>query len=352
MRDYVVGNISITVPDRVTFAYNPCIIYVGGVGTGKVTMYVYDEEGRSIAYISTYAINGSVSVDISAYLRSVYSGKNKGTEAFETSAEVSVYVAGTTIPFTVIYGSMHPGETFNPSRNVRLWKAYPQKISVFLPDPSGYRVYTQADSASLVETLVYGWNKPMITQMGYSNASKSAQIVVRPKDNGVSESTFTMEFDGTFSETKEGEGSTIVNITIDSTPQSDSDIFVRWLDKWGFWQYWLFKAGAIELADAVVGEAIAFLTGTTYPYYASRNIGRSLVKSVKVCAPSVTREEWDFLSTIKGSVNVSAYDIVSQVWIPVSISAESHTWKRGMQEQHLQDYAMRIIYPTVQTQRL
>lgn len=118
------------------------------------------------------------------------------------------------------------------------------------------------------------------------------------------------------------------------------------------WQHWLFKIGEVGVSDVVVGGALIFLTGTTYPYYTTRNISKSIVKQVAVCAPSVNRERWDFLSTIKGSVNVCAYDTTSQSWMPVDVAVENAVWREGANAPVLQDFAVKVIFPTIQHQKL
>lgn len=350
----------------VLFGFNPCFLTFSGITTTDKIFISFQEDsaygsGEVFGTMTVHLLNGRAHVDISAYLRAEFAGRAKGTDIFRTTSNVLVQVGDGTnleeeLEYTVVYGAMLPGEVFNPSRIVKMWSAYPQVVSFY--HPSQYdgevAIYLQKDDA-----MPEMWQLPQgdYEDAGISNYDNQAQdtpmvyrgqVVLYPSME-VTTTTFTMQFDGTFT----GIGdNVIINIEIDDRPQCDDHIFLRWLDKWGFWQHWLYKVGEVQVTDAVVGGAITLLTGTTYPYYATRNIGKSLVKQVTACASSVTAEEWDFLSGIKGSVNVCAFDIASQSWIPVNIAAGSSAFKHGNQSNRLQDFIVKIVYPTTQTQRL
>lgn len=368
MTEYQILGGTMTAPlNGVVFAYNPTFLQFDGItSTDKLYIdFVENSEygtGETFSRMTLYLHDGSASVDISAYLRAEFAGKTKGTDTFRTSSNIAVTIKDeadtqdVTLEYCVVYGAILPGEIFNPSRTVKMWSAYPQVVPFYhgsLED-DGSTIYLQKDNSP-----AYIWQLPQ-NEIGtamislYDNQAEttpmveSGQIVIYPSAN-TTLTTFTMEYDGTFTSI---EGETIINIEIDSRPQCDDHIFLRWLDKFGFWQYWLFKVGEVQVTDAVVGEALTFLTSTTYPYYATRNIGKSLVKQITACAPNLTREEWEMLSGMKGSVNVCAFDIASQSWVPVNIGAGNSVWKRGIQGQHLQDFAIKVVYPTIQTQRL
>lgn len=368
MTEYQILKGKMIAPENgVVFSFNPCLLTFSGIkGVDKMIITFVDNDYYSdnviLATAEAHLRNGFAQIDISAYLRIPFAGKAKGTDTFKTSALILVQIGDDTgelheeLEFVSVYGAMLPGEVFNPSRIVKMWSAYPQVVSFY--HPSQYdgevAIYLQKDDA-----MPEMWQLPQgdYEDAGISNYDNQAQdtpmvyrgqVVLYPSME-VTTTTFTMQFDGTFT----GIGdNVIINIEIDDRPQCDDHIFLRWLDKWGFWQYWLYKVGEVQVTDAVVGEAIAVLAGTTYQYYATRNIGKSMVKQVTACASSVTAEEWDFLSGIKGSVNVCAFDIASQSWIPVNIAAGSSAFKHGNQSNRLQDFIAKIVYPATQTQRL
>lgn len=356
MREFELYGGYITVPDEIVFAFNPCFLHIRDISEKKVTIFVSDAsvggDGHQVASIVLHLYDKSADVDISAYLRSEFAGIAKRTDIFSTTATLSVSIGTVSFNMTVIYGAMLPGEVFNPSRAVRLWSAYPQVVSYFLPKPSEATLYFQRDEKMPEQAIMMQWQGAMIdnydNSIGSAPMQKSGQIIISPKSEGTMTS-FAMQFDGSFTGI---DGNTIINITVDNRPQCDDHIFLRWLDKWGFWQYWLCKIGSVEVSDAVVGSALTFLTGTTYPYYATRNIGKSMVKQVSACATNLTEEEWKMLSTIKGSVNVCAFDTASQSWVPVNVAAGASAWKMGNQSSHRQDFPLKVVFPTIQTQRL
>lgn len=353
--------LTVTAPDELVFGFNPTFVSIQTEHDAIRTSF--DSNGQRLGELVLYPRNGRIDVDIMAMLTSAFSGNAKKTDAFPTSAKVDIIFVWNSmpevgdsryenyrviVPFSVVYGAMLPGEMFNASRSVRLWSAYPQVVSFFKPSQSF--VLVQKDKTEAEE-----WKNHTDASeiLSYDNQqedvamTESGQIVIAP-ERGVS-STFAMQFDGTFTNVL---GNTIINITVDNTPQCDDHIFLRWLDKHGFWQYWLFKIGNVEISDAVVGSALTFLTGTTYPYYATRNIGKSLVKQVTACATNLTEEEWKMLSSIKGSASVCAFDTASQSWVPVNVAAGASAWQMGNQSSHRQDFSLKAIFPTIQTQRL
>lgn len=353
MREFELYGGYLTVPDEVVFAFNPCFLHIRDISEPKVTIIITDAsmggDGQQLARISLQLYDRSADVDISAYLRSTFAGIGKRTDTFKASTNLQVSIGDVSFTLTVIYGAMLPGEVFNPSRTVRLWSAYPQIVPFFCTE--GDYILLQKDNNPPERFMAQGYLSFFESYDNMSQSSpmvNSGQIVLEPA-NAEGASTFSMEFDGTFSGVA---GMTVINITIDNRPQCDDHIFLRWLDKWGFWQYWLCKIGSVEVSDAVVGGALTFLTGTTYPYYATRNIGKSMVKQVSACATNLTEEEWKMLSTIKGSINVCAFDTASQSWVPVNVAAGASTWKMGNQANHRQDFPLKVVFPTIQTQRL
>lgn len=343
-------------PDAVAFAFNPCFLQFENIQQEKLTVLILDDQDRQQARIVINTLNGNATLDISAYIRGVFAGYAKEDGIFPTSCPLSITVGSVTFDLCTVYGATLPGEMFNASRSVRLWSAYPQVVSFFHGSQynEDVEIYLQKDRNEPQQ-----WQLPqsdfydaMISN--YDNRAEeepmqeSGQIIIYPS-SATTLTTFTMQFDGTFTAI---EGETIININVDNRPQCDDHIFLRWLDKHGFWQYWLCKVGEVQMTDAVVGSALTFLTGTTYPYYATRNIGKSMVKQVSACATNLTEEEWMMLSTIKGSINVCAFDVASQLWIPVSITAGTSTWKMGNQANHRQDFPLVVTFPTIPTQRL
>lgn len=353
MREFELYGGYLTAPDEVVFAFNPCFLHLRDMSEQKVTIIITDAsmggDGQQVARIVLQLYDRSADVDISAYLRSAFAGIGKRTDTFKASTNLQVSIGEVSFTMTVIYGAMLPGEVFNPSRTVRLWSAYPQIVPFFCT--AGDYIVLQKDNNPAERFMAQGYLSFFESYDNMSQSSpmvESGQIVLEPA-NADNSATFSKEFDDTFNGVP---GMTIINITIDNRPQCDDHIFLRWLDKWGFWQYWLCKIGSVEVSDAVVGSVLTFLTGTTYPYYATRNIGKSMVKQVSACATNLTEEEWKMLSTIKGSINVCAFDTASQSWVPVNVAAGASTWKMGSQAPYRQDYPLKVVFPTIQTQRL
>jgi hypothetical protein len=367
MTNYSVFDGQMTAPENgVVFGFNPCFLTFSGVTSVDTILLDFSDcseygGGEVLGRMKVHLLNGYAHVDISTYLRAEFGGRAKGADIFRTSSRVAVQIGDgesleEELEYTVVYGAMLPGEVFNASRSVRLWSAYPQVVSFFHGSQynEDVEIYLQKDrnepqqwqlpQSDFYDAMISNYDN----QAEEEPMQESGQIIIYPS-SATTLTTFTMQFDGSFTAI---EGETIININVDNRPQCDDHIFLRWLDKWGFWQYWLCKVGEVQMTDTVVGSALTFLTGTTYPYYATRNIGKSLVKQVTACATNLTDEEWQMLSTIKGSINVCAFDTASQSWVPVNVAAGASVWKMGNQASHRQDFPMKIVFPTIQTQRL
>ena len=352
----------IYLPSDIAFAYNPYFMTFdfrdSGYAKGAtVEVEVYDNSyhgnGEMYTTFDVQLYGGYAQMDISPYLHAPFLGKAKYTNIFPTSHEMILVIRErdtqdeAEFAIVVIYGAMARGERFNASRLVTLWKNYPQVVSYFAP--AGTKVYLQADDQEPFlnqDYMTYEINN-YDNNISPSPMQESGQIVIMPED-GV-QSSFAMQYDGSFSGIDDA---TIINIKVDDREQCDDCIFLRWLDAHGFWQYWLFSLTEVQLADAVVGSALTFLAGGTYPYYVTRNIGKEVVKQVTAVAPNVTKEDWNFLVTIKGSVDVCAFDTATQTWVPVNVTAEKASWKSDNTSAHYQDFVIKVVYPTQQQQRL
>lgn len=125
-------------------------------------------------------------------------------------------------------------------------------------------------------------------------------------------------------------------------------VYLRWIDRHGFYQYWLFQQGDNENKSDEYGEKLygTFSDGD-YGYYGVWwNQGKTMEKSFKACAPLVDKETFDMLLTVHSSPLVDMY--VGGTWVPVNI-ASSTVSDNG---DNLKDFEITITMPDIISQVL
>ena len=126
-------------------------------------------------------------------------------------------------------------------------------------------------------------------------------------------------------------------------------VYLRWIDKHGFYQYWLFGYSQKELSSDEYGERLYkdFESNDSIGHYGvSRMQGMTMEQSEKLCASLVDEEYYDMLSTIIGSPIIDMY--VDGTWVPVRVEGTNLAKKSD----HLQDFEITVLLPDIITQRL
>lgn len=129
---------------------------------------------------------------------------------------------------------------------------------------------------------------------------------------------------------------------------SEEGVYLRWIDRHGFYQYWLFQEGINESKSEEFGERLLDnFYGSQYGYYGVGRIqGKNMEGTKKACAPLVSREVFYMLLSIHSSPLVDMY--VDGAWVPVSIEAGTAT-DSG---EDLQDFEITIVLPDIISQSL
>ncbi|MBM6759670.1 hypothetical protein [Bacteroides mediterraneensis] len=129
---------------------------------------------------------------------------------------------------------------------------------------------------------------------------------------------------------------------------SEEGVYLRWIDRHGFYQYWLFQEGTNESKSEEYGEQLLDnFYGSQYGYYGvSRMQGKETEETKKACATLVDKDTFNMLLTVHSSPLVDMY--VDGNWIPVRVK-DSTTSDNG---EHLQDFEIEIILPGIISQSL
>lgn len=323
---------TITYPDETCFAFNPQIITIDNL-TGSVIFYVGDYSDMRDP------ISGKVSIDISEYLRSLLRF-DYATRPNSKNIHVQIDVDGQTFEFyiNVIWGAMNIGEVFNPSRTVTMFRNFPSTISIY----SNGEINVRYDAEEYTSVEV---EKTGLLHKDFSELFKDAKEfgMIKILNTPEAPSTFQYTFDRTFKPLPDD--AVLIKVLFNDCTKG---IYLRWLDRHGFLQYWLFQEGDLTGQSSNEGEQLNVdYRNIKYVYNGmSRYQGKTYQTTRKACATLVERETFNMLSSIHSSPIVDMY--IDGNWIPVNIVAGSFTDNGA----DLQDFEIQITMPETITQML
>lgn len=323
---------TITYPDETCFAFNPQIITIDNL-TGSVIFYVGDYSDMR------EPISGKVSIDISEYLRTLLRF-DYATIPNSKNIHVQIDVDGPTFEFyiNVIWGAMNIGEVFNPSRTVTMFRNFPSTISIY----SNGEINVRYDAEEYTPVEV---EKSGLLHKDFSELFEDAKEfgMIKMLNTPESPSTFQYTFDRTFKPLPDD--AVLIKVLFNDCTKG---IYLRWLDRHGFLQYWLFQEGDLTGQSSNEGEQLNVdYSDIKYVYNGmSRYQGKTYQTTRKACATLVERETFNMLSSIHSSPIVDMY--IDENWIPVNIVAGSFTDNGA----DLQDFEIQITMPETITQML
>lgn len=335
MRTHKIGNITIEYPDELCFVFNQQNIVV--TTSGNVTTNIY---GGKTFIDERSPYSGKVKIDISSYLRALFSPEDN---QLIKSKEVTVGVRtnGYYFEFTLtcIWGVINIGEIFNGKRQVTWFRRFPFTFSMYIA--AGSKMKTRFDEQSYSNVVSNAGLVHLTPAELFPDADDFAVIRL---EAGVSKGgAFEYTFDNTFR--RVGDGTIINRLVIDD---SECGVYLRWIDRHGFYQYYLLKDGDKVSQSANEGESMnQEYSDSKYSYNGvSRYQGRTMKRTIKACATLVNKETFNMLSTLHSSPLVDLY--VNGNWVPVNIVPGSFTDSGA----DLQDFEIQITMPEIITQML
>lgn len=320
-------------PDYIAFCFNPNKIRI--ITVNNVTVTISDGVVSYKDIRSAY--NNSVEFDIAKYLQSFFNSR-----AIVTSKIISVKVETKDDVFNFdmlcIWGAMNIGEVFNVSRKVVWFRKFPFTFSMYIHN--GAKLRKRYDSTQYVQAEALGVGLVHIDPLSvFPDAERFGVIRL---DEEIISSVFDYTFDNTFRPV--GDGTIINRLVIDD---SECGIYIRWIDRHGFYQYYLFHRGDQIQQTQNNGELLSLdHEGISYCYGVSRYQGKEIQVMMKACAVLVDMDTFEMLLTLITSPIVDLY--VSGDWIPVNIQPVTITTG----QKTLQDFEINIILPEIISQIL
>nr|UWD70978.1 MAG: hypothetical protein [Bacteriophage sp.] len=365
MRQTTNNGYSFSYPDEVCFAFLPCIIKASGSNLSWIEVIIRHINIERSYNVETF--NGSCITDFKTYVQALFDGHINAaydwTIGYDSSIlnrlvsiKVNAYDDGNvqlaSVDFTtnIVWGAPKYGETWNGYKRLTWFTNYPFSFGMYL---------SKADTKLLIgyegapNKLLEIPNTDMIDFNAAILPSGARYWNIYDYDGEIQQGTFDNTFDLTFCLSAGGKQSLLLRIDRDDT---ESGIYLRWIDRHGFIRYWLFAAGE-ETRE--IASDLSFIRNNLddylYGYYGDngRRQGYNRTDSIKLCAPLVDRDTFDMLQDLTSSPVVDMYlggDWMHEEdqWTSVTIKAGSYTKSTAC----LQDFVCEMIINNINVQRL
>lgn len=356
--------ITINYPDALAFAFNPFLIEGVGVDALEVIIAL---NGQIKYTISAQAFNRTAYIDIQEYLQSLFDDMSLALDYAARMAEsaqglqvsISVTVTsgeddfGTGFSSYVVWGAVKQDgrDDFRAMRRLCWFKNYPFAFGLYAEAGTSI-LFGNGDAPVTAEQIgVDG-----IYNFGAENIVSGAQYCVIYEYGGtIQQATFDNTFDLTFYLAQNVEQRPLLRIDINSC--ADEGIYLRWIDRHGFWAHWLFKVGAEQRNVSAVTEFSrnAFVNyDARYGWQRGAGRRQSMARAdvVPLAAPLVDKDTFDYLQDLTTSPVVdmfAGYD-ASNVpqWVGVGIQPGTYTKTIA----DMQDFVCNMIAPETPIQSL
>lgn len=367
MRQTTNNGYSFFYPDEVCFAFLPCIIRASGSNLSWIEVII--RWGNSERAYNVEAFNGKCITDSRTYVQAFFDGRiNAGVDwtlnydasilSRHISVEVNAYddrdgqLASIEFNTNVVWGAPRFGETWNGYKRLTWFTNYPFSFGMYLSKANtklliGY----EGAPNKLLEiptTDMIDFNAIILPRGArYWN--------IYDYDGEIQQGTFDNTFDLTFSLATGGKQSLLLRIDRDDT---ESGIYLRWIDRHGFIRYWLFASGE-ETRE--IASDLSFIRNNLGEYSdiygyvgdSGRRQGYERTDSIKLCAPLVDSDTFDMLQDLASSPVVDMYlggdwRAEEDEWTGVTIKAGSYTKSTAC----LQDFVCEMVINNINVQRL
>lgn len=365
MRTATNNSVTLKYPDAIGFAFNPCLLVVDSDSASKMAITVSTSEKSE--NINLDALAGKCCADVREYVQTFFDTMEFGTVDYSKVQKTGM---GKTISFAVtvtktddteatfsfdvfyVWGALKIGgqETYNGYRKLTWFRNFPFTFGVYAAGGGSILLSKDGVADRFVNLSEQGvWNIPM-----KSTDNAKSFYLVHDCTGAFVEVTFDSTFDMTFRYS--GGGTKTKKIRIEVVDDYDEGYYLRWIDRHGFYCYYLFKAGDKQskvTSDNLFmrNNLLAYDMSYGYQGYTGRQQQMSRTDSVPVCAPLVDSDTFDMLMDLVTSPCVDLFagyrDGIPQ-WLSVTVAAGTFT--KTLAE--LQDFVCKINLPDMAIQKL
>jgi len=286
-----------------------------------------------------------VTADISAYVQAFFRPRVQ----YISNVQVSLALHGSTdeefsFDINSVWGAEDYGgeDDFFALRDIWWWTNYPFTVGVYM-GAAGVVAFSTGGTVNVPEG---------ITEI-VPPSSAADTIMAYTVEGGIIQSTFDNTFDITF----QSAGGAVLGVARLHVCDREGGIYLRWVNRHGFYAYWLFCDGAvqhtIETEKTFVREDFG-LYSDTWGFRDGAGLRQAMRRGdvLSACATLVNSDTYKYLQDVTTSPIVDMYmgqdENDEPIWMAVSI--QSGTWTETTDD--LQDFEIRIIKPYTPVQRL
>lgn len=365
MRTKTQNGMTLEYPDKFAFMFNPCLFIVR---SGAKKMEITLSDGNLQEYTLTFqAYGGAVYGDVRSTIQ-LY----KTQQTFEVDYTQALYDTAKEIELSyevVVTKTNNTTETFSALSTDFIWGALAptgrdvfngyRRRTWFTNFPFSFGVYSDTSSATiLVRNDTIATTLP-VTMYGMYAVTHDAfdplanAIKVYDYAGTLQQATFDMTFDMTFL-LQQNVPQTLLGDII--TDDCTDGIYLRWINRHGFYDYYLFKVGTEQTkttAETAFDRNNLLQWTELYGYQrgAGRRQAYKAENSVALCAPLVDADTFAYLQDVTTSPVVDMFvgaDRDDDKWVGVCVTPAtfSNTGKP------LQDFAINLQLANTPLQRL
>lgn len=355
-------------PDAVCFAFNPVTFRAQNAARMRIVI-THDNKTYEVVYKGNAKNNWTIFADVQGIVQSMFDIETSidyasndptscgGTFYYEVS--VSQYGAPHmtdvfNVSAFVVWGGLCPDgqDVFNGFRRVKWFADYPFTMG-FYAGGAGSILFSRNESLIHYASVA---GQGMFAVSSDEIPDGAEYSLVYDYAGQLQQATFDSTFDLTFYLQQNAPQTLVMRVDIDRCKYKDV-VYLRWIDRHGFFCYWLFEKRTRQRVVAAVqdftrGDTQEYVVGYGYQRGAGRRQAFTRNDVLPVCVPLVDAKTYDYIFDIASSPVVDMYAGVDQQgnhrWVAVGVQAGTYT------EQHetLQDFVVNILLPTTPTQRL
>lgn len=362
-----IANGTIQFPNAYCFAFNPNYIFFElGENITSVKVIVTGNNSAYSVVCSLYKGGGRCYVSrlVELLFNKEYLSRRSLEVTFNifTNSDSSTLIASN--KSIAIWGNMKVGDTFGGGsmtvssatnhavfvREVVWFKEYPFKVSLF--SPSASKSLTVKENGG-TERVVSASVSAGIFELTMTDASNNRELLYKIElEAETIKSSFTNVFDKTFTGAQYRYLDELLKVTISDQKEG---YYIRWIDQYGFLEYWLFRKGTLTNKNKLGSTSINDDKPIDGVYYANheRTTNIENAATIKCGAINLTRGQYKTVSSIVASPHIDLFKGYSldknEIWIPINVVAGSY---KQDETKELQDFELQFTMPDTASQTL
>lgn len=340
---------TITFPDDLVWAFNPNYIKIEGAGTVKKATIAVSTNTIEVALYG-----GKGEAYISRLLQMLFEDP---TSTRLLSVDLSVTINGETQSKTInaIWGSIEITDEFpsfgNVERNVQYFVNFPFTLNLLLSPDTTLKMKADSGEYNEGESI----ETAELREIDVADYDFDNVLVFSQETTG-----YYITSNGYYYKTSDSNYYNVKStlLTKVQTRHEKEGYYLRWIDRFGFVQYYLFSKGEKKNKTKISSETLNRDAMNAQNILVSTNVRPLSVETtqtVSVCALNLDKQTFAYVNSIISSPIVDLYvgkrSDGTQIWMPVNIA--SSTYKESLKHLTvLQDLEVTLTLPSRITQSL